>query len=200
MTQITDRTTIRAILETDRPWAAYALADLEPGFFEYSTWFSAVSAAPALALVYSAFRTPVLITLGKVQVLRAILHELETILNPPELYAVVRSEVVPLLAERYHLAHEKAMQRMVLAIAGTHVVTRREGVGCLGNIYTRRDRRGRGLSTRVTRAVTAQLLNMKLQTVALNVQENNAPAIRVYQKLGFQRYCGYVEAAARKRT
>lgn len=82
MTQITDRTTIRAILETDRPWAAYALADLEPGFFEYSTWFSAVSAAPALALVYSAFRTPVLITLGKVQVLRAILHELETILNP----------------------------------------------------------------------------------------------------------------------
>jgi hypothetical protein len=37
MTQITDRTTIRAILETDRPWAAYALADLEPGFFEYST-------------------------------------------------------------------------------------------------------------------------------------------------------------------
>jgi predicted GNAT family acetyltransferase len=194
-------------------------------------------------------------------VLRAILHELETILNPPELYAVVRSEVVPLLAERYHLAHERAMQRMLLdptqhkpmtlndvvrltsadleavqelyvdgeangeapdwflpemlakgiyygvreagelvAIAGTHVVTRREGVGCLGNIYRRRDQRRRGLSTRVTSAVTAQLLNMKLRTVALNVLENNAPAIRVYEKLGFERYCGYVEAVARKRT
>jgi len=88
----------------------------------------------------------------------------------------------------------------VVAIAGAHVVTPREGVGCLGNIYTRRDRRGRGLSTRVTSAVTAQLLGMKLQTIALNVREDNGPAIRVYERLGFQRYCGYVEAVAKKRT
>jgi len=88
----------------------------------------------------------------------------------------------------------------IVAVAGTHVVTIDEGVGCLGNIYTRRDRRGQGLSTRVTGAVTAELRNLKLRTVALNVQENNAAAIRVYEKLGFQRYCGYVEAVALKRT
>ena len=88
----------------------------------------------------------------------------------------------------------------LVAVAGTHVITTREGVGCLGNIYTRRDRRGRGLSTQVTSAVTAQLLNMKLPTIALNVRENNSPAIRVYERLGFHRYCGYVEAVAMRRT
>jgi RimJ/RimL family protein N-acetyltransferase len=261
MPQVTDRTMIRAMLETDRSWAAYALADLEPGFFEHATWFTAVREAPALALVYSAFATPVLITLGNVPALQTILYEIDRTLHPSELYVVVRPEVVPLLTEGYVLTDEKAMQRMVLnprqyqprgttgvvrlgpadaeavrrlyadgeasgevpdwflpemltdgvyygiheageliAIAGTHVVTTREGVGCLGNIYTRRDRRGRGLSMRVTSAVTAQLMSLKLQTIALNVRENNGPAIRVYERLGFQRYCGYVEAGARKRT
>jgi len=39
MPQVTDRTLIRAMLETDRSWAVYALADLEPGFCEHATWF-----------------------------------------------------------------------------------------------------------------------------------------------------------------
>ncbi len=87
----------------------------------------------------------------------------------------------------------------LVAVAGTHVVAVGEGVGCLGNIYTRRDRRGRGLSTQVTSAVTAHLSTMRLRTIALNVRENNAAAMRVYERLGFQRYCGYVEAVAIKR-
>jgi ribosomal protein S18 acetylase RimI-like enzyme len=36
-------------------------------------------------------------------------------------------------------------------------------------------------------------------TIALNVRENNAAAKHVYEGLGFQRYCGYVEAVAIKR-
>jgi hypothetical protein len=36
MPQLTDRARIRMILEADRPWAAYALADLDPGLFEHS--------------------------------------------------------------------------------------------------------------------------------------------------------------------
>jgi len=39
-----------------------------------------------------------------------------------------------------------------------------------------------------------------LPSIALNVRENNAAAIRVYERLGFQRYCGYVEAMAIKRA
>jgi ribosomal protein S18 acetylase RimI-like enzyme len=36
-------------------------------------------------------------------------------------------------------------------------------------------------------------------TIALNVRENNAAAQHVYERLGFQRYYGYVEAVAIKR-
>jgi hypothetical protein len=41
MPQLTDRGLIQAILERDRPWAAYALADLEPGYAEQALWFGA---------------------------------------------------------------------------------------------------------------------------------------------------------------
>src|SRR5436190_1409891 len=114
MPQLTDRTSIRRILEADRLWAVYALADLEPAFFKHTRWFSSAGETPAVALIYSAFGVPVLITIGKVEELRAILDEVEATLNPSQLYIVVRREIIPLLGERYELSQEKAMQRMVL--------------------------------------------------------------------------------------
>jgi RimJ/RimL family protein N-acetyltransferase len=65
MPQLTDRVLIQAILETDRPWAAYALADLEPGYCEQAMWFGAAAGVPALALLYHAFARPVLLTVGE---------------------------------------------------------------------------------------------------------------------------------------
>jgi hypothetical protein len=53
MPQLTDRTRIRTILEADRPWAVYALADLEPGFSEHSKWFGSAGDMAALALIYT---------------------------------------------------------------------------------------------------------------------------------------------------
>jgi predicted GNAT family acetyltransferase len=82
----------------------------------------------------------------------------------------------------------------LIAAAGTHVVAPTVSVGALGNVYTRRDRRGRGLASRVTSAVTSHLLEMKLATVALNVRERNRAAIHVYEQLGFQTHCHYYEA------
>ena len=64
MLRLTDRRQIRAILETDRPWAVYALADLEPGLFEHAHWYCPASDEPALGLFYSGFAIPVLITLA----------------------------------------------------------------------------------------------------------------------------------------
>jgi predicted GNAT family acetyltransferase len=69
-------------------------------------------------------------------------------------------------------------------------------VGAIGNVYTRRDRRGRGLASFVTGAVTAELLRLGLRTVALNVNQRNAAAIRVYEQLGFTRYCAFYEGVA----
>src|SRR5262249_34831061 len=46
----------------------------------------------------------------------------------------------------------------LVAVAGTHLVVPGEGVAAVGNIYTRRDRRGCGLAGRVTSAVVNELL------------------------------------------
>ncbi len=84
----------------------------------------------------------------------------------------------------------------LVAAAGTHLVAPSEGVGAVGNVYTRRDRRGRGLAARVTSAVTTELLDMHLRTIALNVNQKNAAAIRVYEKLGYTCYCPFYEGLA----
>jgi ribosomal protein S18 acetylase RimI-like enzyme len=84
----------------------------------------------------------------------------------------------------------------LVAAAGTHLVAEEEAVAAIGNVYTRRDRRGRGLATRLVGAVAAELLCKGLRTVALNVGQNNQPAIRVYERLGFAHYCDFVEGLA----
>jgi ribosomal protein S18 acetylase RimI-like enzyme len=83
------------------------------------------------------------------------------------------------------------------AAAGTHLAVREEGVAAVGNVYTRRDRRGRGLAAQTTSAVVNELRGL---TVALNVSRKNGAAIRVYERLGFRRHCDYYEGTARAAT
>jgi ribosomal protein S18 acetylase RimI-like enzyme len=254
MPPLTDRTTIRRLLDTDRPWSVYALGDLSPAQFAHCTWFSPSGEAPALALLYGGFAPPVLFALGEPTVLRAVVADIGDV---PELYLHVRPEVVPLLQARYRVSDPKAMWRMILnpakynppapgsatpvgpadlgalrhlyadgelageqpgffspamlgegvyfgvweggdliAAAGTHLVAEAESVAAVGNVYTRRNRRGRGLGARVTGAVVAELLRRQVGTVALNVSQDNAAAALVYEQLGFERYCAFVEGLA----
>jgi predicted GNAT family acetyltransferase len=69
-------------------------------------------------------------------------------------------------------------------------------VAALGNIYTRRDRRGRGLAARVTSAVVNELLPMGIDIIALNVNQRNVSAIKVYGRLGFACYAEFIEGVA----
>jgi ribosomal protein S18 acetylase RimI-like enzyme len=55
---------IRKLLETDRLWSAYALADLDPLFSEFSDWYFA---SEALLLIYRGLEPPVLFALGQPQ-------------------------------------------------------------------------------------------------------------------------------------
>jgi ribosomal protein S18 acetylase RimI-like enzyme len=87
----------------------------------------------------------------------------------------------------------------LIAAAGTHLVVPQEGVAAIGCVYTRRDRRGRGLGACVTSAVVNELLRMRLAIVALNVSQENTRAARVYERLGFVRYCAYYEGLALRR-
>jgi predicted GNAT family acetyltransferase len=83
-----------------------------------------------------------------------------------------------------------------VAAAGTHLAVPEEGVAAVGNVYTRRDRRGRGLAGRLTGAVVEALGRMNIPVVALNVSRQNAAAIRVYERLGFAIHCEFVEGPA----
>lgn len=253
MPLLTDLAVVRARLETDRSWAVYALGDLAPGFREHSAWYAAPG---ALLLLYRAFETPVLFTLGPPENIGPLLDE---IAHEREMYLSIRPEVLPLIEARWQVKHLAAMWRMVLdparflpqpsdgvvrlapadlpalealyadgqatgevpdffnppmlaqgvffgvregealvAAAGTHLVSTELSVGAVGNVYTRRDRRGRGLAARVTSAVTAELKQSGLTTIALNVNQHNAPAQRVYARLGYQRYGAFYEGVAFK--
>jgi GNAT superfamily N-acetyltransferase len=250
VTAITDQTQIRAVLETDRSWAVYALGDLSPGFFEHCEWRCTPD---ALLLLYRAFEIPVLFTLGSPADIRSLLDTIDE----ERLYLSIHPDVLPLVKARYTVHDESPMWRMILdpaeyrplhpegtvrlgpsdleplqrlyadgqasgevpdffrhpmleqgvyfgcweggeltSAAGTHLVAPEEGVAAIGNVYTRRDRRGRGLGEQVTGAVVAELLGMGLRTIALNVAQKNAPAVRVYERLGFARYCPFYEGLA----
>jgi ribosomal protein S18 acetylase RimI-like enzyme len=253
--RFTDLAVLRAILETDRAWATYALGDLTPGYAEHAEWHSD---GRAIALLYRAFETPVLFTLGPPEAVNALLDEIS---NERRMYLSIRSEILPHIKARYAVQPETPMWRMTLdpaafrpaptqgvarlgpadlpalqrlyadgetageapdffspdmlargvfsgiregqaliAAAGTHLVSAVESVGAIGAVYTRRDRRGRGLAGRATGAVAAELLRMGLRTIALNVRQDNAAAMRVYERLGFGRYCPFYEGVAVKET
>jgi ribosomal protein S18 acetylase RimI-like enzyme len=82
----------------------------------------------------------------------------------------------------------------LIAAAGTHLMSREEGAAAIGNVYVRRDRRGRGLGRAVTAAVLHELAG--IETIGLNVRADNDAAIRVYESLGFVRHCDFREGLA----
>lgn len=84
------------------------------------------------------------------------------------------------------------------AIAGTHVVSRQEGVAVVGNVFTHPAFRGRGYATAATSAVTETLLNY-CDYVVLTVDPGNKPAVAAYARLGYAEVCQLVEASAMRR-
>jgi ribosomal protein S18 acetylase RimI-like enzyme len=250
-------------LAADRAWSIYALGDLAPAFGAACEWHVCATAPKeasgleAVLLLYRAFETPVLFTLGPPAAVERLLDE---IAGERALYLSIRPEILPLIQARYQVSHLAAMWRMTLApadfcpvpqdarrlsladlpalealfadgaphgeapdffnaemlahgvfygqfegpalvaAAGTHLVAPGEGVAAIGNVYTRRDRRGRGLAAQVTSAVAAQLLRHAAPLlVALNVNQANQAALRVYERLGFRRYCPFYEGLAQRR-
>lgn len=80
----------------------------------------------------------------------------------------------------------------LVSVAGTHIVSREYGIAAVGNIYTDPAHRGCGYAQQTTTAVCRDLLAQNLDVV-LNVEQNNASAIRVYHKLGFNDHCLFWE-------
>ncbi|MEJ5221621.1 MAG: GNAT family N-acetyltransferase [Tepidiforma sp.] len=90
------------------------------------------------------------------------------------------------------------LEGRLVAIAGTHVVSRQEGVAVVGNVFTHPAYRGRGLATSATSAVTEALLDC-CDYVVLTVDPRNTPAVAAYARLGYREACQLVEASATRR-
>ncbi len=88
----------------------------------------------------------------------------------------------------------------LVAAAGTHLVSPTYSVAAVGNIFAHSDYRGRGYGTATTSAVVAELVRRDIRDVVLNVDQKNESAIRIYEYLGFERYCPFLEGTANKLT
>lgn len=88
----------------------------------------------------------------------------------------------------------------LVSTAGTHIVSETYGIAAVGNVFTHPDYRRRGLGTLCTSAVIQELLGRGIQTIVLNVYENNETARRIYQRMGFREHCRYIEVLAERRV
>lgn len=247
MQQLEDVSRIRRLLNTDRVWCGYALADLDPEYWPHTEWHGN---GEAVALLYHAVSPPFLFTHGPDADLLPIL---DVVVRYPALLISVGERVaVELEARGYGLTNRKRMLRMghhgaefamprgacvplseehasavqalhaegetpdfflpsmlasrtyfgifeegaLVATAGTHIVSDRESVAAVGNVYVKRTRRGQGLGKAVTSAVTGSLRERGIQTILLSVEEGNIAAQRAYLRLGFELHMPFVQALA----
>lgn len=87
----------------------------------------------------------------------------------------------------------------LVAAAGTHLVSPTYGVAAVGNIFTHPEHRGGGYGTAATGAVAGELLQLGIRDIVLNVSQANTRAIRIYERLGFERHCSFLEGPASAR-
>lgn len=83
------------------------------------------------------------------------------------------------------------------SIAGIHVISEDHDVAVIGNFVTHPARRGRGLASACTKRLLQELFE-DVSLVALNVQEGNEPAVRMYEKFGFQQNNVFYEGRTTK--
>jgi ribosomal protein S18 acetylase RimI-like enzyme len=81
----------------------------------------------------------------------------------------------------------------LVSVGGTHLVSKAYGVAAVGNIFTLPQYRSKGYATAATSAVLTELVEWGIEDIVLNVSQDNAPAVSIYDKLGFERYCTFYE-------
>ncbi len=86
----------------------------------------------------------------------------------------------------------------IVAAAGTHVVSEVDGIAVAGNVFVHPKYRGHSLATRVTSAVTRNVLE-RCREVVLSVDPANSAAVHAYLRLGYREVDRLIEAAATRR-
>lgn len=114
MPRVTDLARVRARLERDAAWSAYALGDLSPQFARWAEWHAAAAPAgddEAIVLAYRQFGAPIVFTIGAPEAVQPLLAEIDA----PAITLQVRPEVLPVLAPHFVVEKTDPMWRMVLA-------------------------------------------------------------------------------------
>lgn len=81
----------------------------------------------------------------------------------------------------------------LVAAAGVHVVSQREGVAALGNVTVAPALRGHGLAKQVCARLIRHLDGLGIAHIGLNVAAENASALGLYTGLGFSPVAAYHE-------
>jgi GNAT superfamily N-acetyltransferase len=244
---IRDPAAIRAILEPEREYAAYALAQLDTRLFAANQWVISRGESGREALVVHSHSGlgNALFAIGDPTALDIALS-----LHPGARFSFgsLKLEHKPIVQKYYVMTRPQLMQRMtisrdkfehaegaavrltppdvplvnrlysieggatayvashmtdgvyygvfengdLISIAGTHVVSRNEGVAVVGNVFTHPRHRGKGHATLATSAVTKELLQF-CELVVLTVEAQNDAAVRVYTRLGYKSVCNLHE-------
>ena len=106
-----DPAAIRALLDSDPIWAAYALADLQPAFAPYCDWHLSAD-GQGLALLFTGLSIPTLYAFGPAA---SVARVLESVAWPERVYATVREEHWPAVGRLFDFsADSRPMWRMFM--------------------------------------------------------------------------------------
>ena len=119
---------VRRILQRDPAWAAYAIADLQPGFAEQCVWFTGENVADesGLVMLYAGLTPPILFAMGpRGAVAAALARAADAGHLPDEVYMSIREEHKAAVGHWYDLSaawdDRRPMVRMALAAAASFV-------------------------------------------------------------------------------
>ena len=106
--RLTDKSEIRRLLNTDRDWSLYALADLDDGMFEHCDWWEH---GEGLGLVFRALEIRPIFVMGDSDATR----ELLAAIPEPSGYLNLKPEQLDAARGIYEFRHRHHMRRMFLA-------------------------------------------------------------------------------------
>ena len=92
----------------------------------------------------------------------------------------------------------RTQDNQLISVAGIHLLNPTFNIAAIGNIVTHNAHRGEGLASRCIHHIIDELFQ-GVEHIALNVVEDNLPAITCYRKFGFRMTSRILEASAKLR-
>lgn len=88
----------------------------------------------------------------------------------------------------------------LIAMGGTHLIAPGQRLAAVGNVMVHPYYRAQGFGSLVSSAVVGALIRDGIETIVLNVRQDNPAALRLYSRLGFETVCTYMEGFAERKS